>query len=258
MESEYFLAAADSDARTLLAAAEAGWRRPIPQCPEWSASELVGHTGVIMLWVSAVVSRRKRVSRRALERPPRDPVELKQWYLRAVDNAFTVLGAEDPESETWTFSSSGDRRVGWWYRRLAVEVAVHRWDAQQAVSGGGGAPIQPLDGIVAASGIGEFLQEFVPGLLAAMGIGDHAGTLQFSAIDTHDEWSIDLGAGAPAPHKSITAAVQGSRSDLLLWLMRSNLLLWLLNRGRTESLELRGDPLSSNIASSANLAEIRS
>jgi hypothetical protein len=185
-------------------------------------------------------------------------VELKDWYLRALDNAQTVLGGADPESETWTFSSSGDRSVGWWYRRLAVEVAVHRWDAQQAVSGGGGAATQPLDGIVAASGIGEFLREFVPGLLATMGIGDHAGTLQFNATDTHDEWSIDLGAGAPALHPSITAAVQGSRSDLLLWLMRSNLLLWLLNRGRSESLELRGDPLSSTVASLAQLELIRS
>lgn len=251
MESAYFLAAADNDAHTLLATAEVGWNRPVPQCPEWNVSDLVGHTGRIMLWVSAVVSRGRRVSGRALGVPPGDTAELKQWYLHALDTALAVLGSRDPESETWTFSSTGDRRVGWWYRRLAVEVAVHRWDAQQAITEGGGPPSQPLDGIIAAAGIGEFLLEFVPGLLTTMGVGDHAGCLQFSATDTHDEWSIELGNGQPGIHPSITAAVRGSRSDLLLWLMRSNLLLWLLSRGRSDSLELRGDPLTSTIASSA-------
>jgi hypothetical protein len=211
-----------------------------------------------LLWVSAVVTRGKRVSRRALESPPSDPAKLRTWYLDALDTAVRVLGSKDPESETWTFSRSGDRRVDWWYRRLAVEVAVHRWDAQQAITEDGGPPSKPLDGIIAAAGIGEFLLEFVPGLLSTMGIGDNAGTLQFEATDTHDEWSIDLGAGEPAQHPSITAAVRGSRSNLLLWLMRSNLLLWLLSRGRSESLELRGDPLSSTIASSALSAPMRS
>ncbi len=184
--------------------------------------------------MNAVVTGGERVSRRTLDPAPQNPAELASWYLTALELTLGTLGAADPDSETWTFSRLGDRRVSWWCRRLAVEVAIHRWDAQQAVSADGGPALHPLDGMVAAAGIEEFLLEFVPGLLAREGDAVQSGTLHFHATDGTVEWWIDVGGGEPAipQHGKADAAVRGTRSDILLWMM---------NRGPLGSLELLGD-----------------
>ena len=134
---------------------------------------------------------------------PKDPPDLPRWYLASLDRALDVLGSADPGSGTWTFSSTGDRRVAWWNRRLAVEVAIHRWDAQDAVAADGGPSPDPLDGDVAAAGIEEFMTEFLPGLLAQESTGELSGTLHLHATDGPTEWWIDLeAAGRPCPGTS--------------------------------------------------------
>jgi hypothetical protein len=70
-----------------------------------------------------------------------------------------------PDCPAWTFSSRGDHRVGWWHRRLAVEIAIHRWDIQYATAASTEMPPGSIDGLVAAAWIAEFLSEFLPGLL---------------------------------------------------------------------------------------------
>jgi len=56
----------------LLAAAQTGWRRPVPHCPEWNAAGLIRHTGEILVWMAAVVTSGERVCRRALDPAPED------------------------------------------------------------------------------------------------------------------------------------------------------------------------------------------
>jgi hypothetical protein len=157
-----------------------------------------------------------------------------------VDRALHVLTTTDPRTPTWTFSSRGDSRVGWWRRRLAVELAIHRWDAQHAATLDGDPAPSPLDGDVAAAGIEEFLTEFLPGLLAGDGVEGLTGTLHLHATDGPSEWWIDLdtraGAEAVAGHAKADTAIRGSRSDLLLWLT---------NRAPLHPLEIVGRPAIS-------------
>jgi uncharacterized protein (TIGR03083 family) len=219
MEPADLLHAAADDAHSLLAAAQTDWGRTVPHCPGWGAADLVGHMGGILMWMAAVVTSRERVSRRTLGPAPEDPAELPRWYLANLDRTLDVLGSADPDSGTWTFSSTGDQRVAWWNRRLAVEVAIHRWDAQHAVAADGGPPPHPLDGDVAAAGIKEFIIEFLPGLLSQEAAGELGGTLHFHATDGPTEWWIDLDAGTAMPeHAKADTAIRGTRSDLLLWL----------------------------------------
>jgi uncharacterized protein (TIGR03083 family) len=233
VEPSALLSAAEDDARALLVAAATDWGRPVPHCPEWDAAGLVRHTGGIFLWMAAVVTSGERVSRRALDPAPEDPAELAVWYLGSLDRTLAALGAADPGALTWTFSSTGDRRVAWWCRRLAVEVAIHRWDAQHAIADGGGGP-HPLDGEVATAGIEEFVVEFLPGLLAQEGVEGLGGTLRLHATDRPAEWWIDLdapGSAVPEQAKADTA-VRGTRSDLLLWLT---------SRGPLDTIEVSGN-----------------
>jgi hypothetical protein len=226
---------AAADARSLLAAARTRWDAAVPHCPGWDTAELVRHQGGIFTWMATVVTGREHVSRRELAPAPAESAELPGWYLGNLEHALKVLGSADPQSATWTFSSTGDQRVAWWDRRLAVEVAIHRFDAEHAVAAGSGSPAAPLDGDVAAAGIEEFIIEFLPGLLALDAGADLKGTLHLHATDGPVEWWIDLDAsGAARPqHAKADTAIRGTRSDLLLWLT---------NRTATGALEILGQP----------------
>jgi hypothetical protein len=138
-----------------------------------------------------------------LDPGPADLADLPRWYLASLDRTLDVLGSAGPGSRTWTFSSTGDRRVGWWDRRLAVEVIIHRWDAGDAVAADGGPSPDPPDGDVAAAGIEEFMIEFLPGLLAQEITRELSGTLHLHTTDGPTEWWIDLeAAGRPCPGTS--------------------------------------------------------
>jgi uncharacterized protein (TIGR03083 family) len=220
MEADALLLASADDARALLGAAETGWDRPVPHCPEWNAAGLVRHTGSILQWVAAVLTSRERVSRRTLHPAPEDLGDLRPWYLGNLQRTLEVLGSLDPQSQTWTFSSSGDRRVAWWARRLAVEVAIHRWDGEHAVATDGGLPPRSLDGELAAAGVQEFVAEFLPGLLADEAVSGLGGTLHLQATDEAAHWWVDLDHGGTSvrEHPKADTAIGGTRSDLLLWL----------------------------------------
>ena len=237
MESTDLIHAAERDARALLVAAQTRWDRPVPHCPDWDAAGLVRHTGSILRWQAAIVATGERVNRRTLEpAPPENPDDLPAWYLAGLSQVIEVFGSADPEATTWTFSRVGDQRAGWWQRRLAVEVAVHRWDAEHAAifDDQGGTSLQPIEGEVAAAGIEEFLVEFLPGLLAPEDLEGITGTLHLHAVDGPTEWWVDLddGGKAVAVHAKADTAIRGTRSDLLLWLN---------NRGRLDTLEVLGD-----------------
>jgi uncharacterized protein (TIGR03083 family) len=234
------LTTAAADGRGLLTAAAADWSRPIPHCPEWDAADLVGHMGGILVWMARIVTTGEHVAHRDREVAPADRGALAGWYSDHLDRTLDILTSTDPETETWTFSSRGDRRVGWWRRRLAVELAIHRWDTQHAASHDGDPPPQPLDGAVAAAGIEEFLIEFLPGLLAGDGVQGLAGTLHLHGTDRPGEWWIDLETQpdvvAVPGHAKADTAVRGTRSDLLLWLT---------NRALSGTLEVLGRPETS-------------
>jgi uncharacterized protein (TIGR03083 family) len=212
-----------ADGRDLLRAAARDWSQPIPHCPGWNAAELVGHMGGILAWMAQIVTTGARVSRRDREAAPADVGALASWYSAHLDRTLDILTSTDPEAATWTFSSQGDLRVGWWRRRLAVELAIHRWDAQDAVDRDGTRPPAPVTGEIAVAGIEEFLSEFLPGLLAREPIDELTGVLRLQATDGPGEWRIDLDAVTaarvagtePAPGGAV---VRGTRSDLLLWL----------------------------------------
>jgi hypothetical protein len=231
------LPVAATDARALLSAAEAGWATPIVDCPAWDAEALVRHVGTIFLWMAATVRSGERANRAELGPVPEDAADLPPWYLGGLDSVLETLRQADEDREVWNFAATEtERNVGWWRRRLPVEVAVHRFDAQYAratLDPQAAAP-EALDGEVAAAGIGEYLIYFLPRLLAQDGLEDWTGTLHLHATDGPVEWLVDLGAGGAAVpgHAKADTAIRATRSDLLLWLH---------NRATAEPLEVFGD-----------------
>ncbi len=212
------LTVAAADGGELLTAAQSDWSRPILSCPDWNAADLVGHMGAILGWMAKIVTTGEAVPRRERETPPADLDALASWYAARLDQTIGILTATPAGSRAWTFSSRGDQHVGWWRRRLAVELAIHRWDAQPAVGSGAA----PLDGDVAAAGIEEFVTEFLPGLLAQPGLEGLTGSVHLHATDGASEWWVCLddkdSALAVPGHRKADTAIRATRSDLLLWL----------------------------------------
>lgn len=114
------------DGRLMLTAAASDWSRPISHCLGWDAANLVGHVGSILAWVARIAATGEPVAREDRETPPGDPAELSSWYSAQLDRTLEILAHADFERPMWTFSSRGERRVGWWHRRLAVGLAIHR------------------------------------------------------------------------------------------------------------------------------------
>lgn len=222
MPEQGLLMVTAADGRDLLAVAQSDWSRPVPDCPGWTAADLVGHMGAILGWMAKIVTTGEAVPRRDRDVPPADRGALAAWYSAHLDRTIAILTAAAPEARAWTFSSRGEHRVSWWRRRLAVELAIHRWDAQSAAALGPASMPPPLDGDVAAAGIEEFLTEFLPGLLAQPGLDGLTGSLHLHAADGASEWWINLddkeGAVAVPGHRRADTAIRATRSDLLLWL----------------------------------------
>ena len=207
------------DGSDLLSAAASNWAWPVPHCPGWNTADLVRHTGSIFAWIASLVATGERVSRRALPPAPTDLDALPFWYTDNLDEVLHDLRRADPETEVWTFSSRGDHRVAWWRRRLAVEVAIHRWDAEHAASEHGGPAPKPLDGKVAAAGIDEFVSEFLPGLLDQHQFSPR-GMLHIQAIDGPTDIWVDLDAQGEhsGDQNPSDISLNGTSSDILLWM----------------------------------------
>ncbi len=184
---------------------------PVPSCPGWTVARLCRHVGTVHRWATAAVVTGAEPDPSTLERPgPGDEVAyLEAGAVRLID----ALRAADPGAPGWHWAA-GPQVRGFWWRRMAHETAVHRWDAQSAC----GAP-EPIAADLASDGIDELLGTLVPTRLSAY----DGGSLHLHCTDVHGEWTIRSEAGAyvlERGHAKGDCALRGPASTLLLALWR--------------------------------------
>jgi len=185
---------------------------PVPGCPDWDVTALLGHLG----WVH-------RFAALCLAADPDDDLPLPDAHppnhralIAWVDDGMGALLAEldPPDLDRPCPSFLGPSTRRWWLRRQAFETAVHRWDAQSASGRTASIPN-------AADGIDEWLD-----LQPARGWvppTDLTGTIHLHSTDGNGgagEWFIEL-AGAlrwEHAHRKGDVAVRGPASDLYLML----------------------------------------
>ena len=144
-----------ADAARLREVAVMGLDAPVPSCPGWTVSDVVAHT-------AEVYSHKVACTR--LGHPP-DPWPPPEWQGREPIAAFDAALADllglfdsrDPEhpSHTWW---PPDQTVGFWMRRMALETAVHRVDAEL-----GHDVATPVEPDLARDGIDELLVMMLAG-----------------------------------------------------------------------------------------------
>lgn len=215
----------------------------VPSCPDWSLRDLVAHVGRTHRFHTGNVQRgvTDPPTFDALPVPPEDDHALLLWLDEGVEDMLAVLARLDPDGPAWNWSLD-PQVASFWPRRMALETAVHRWDAELALG-----KAQPFAPELAADGVDEVLRVHLP---ADRHDADeeeqvpdpHAGRVRVSASDHPGDWLVTLrpdGAdvtggpdGGGAEHGA-DATVRGPLFDLFL-------AVW--GRLDVDRLEVTGDP----------------
>lgn len=236
MEPARFLELLEQDGARLAAVARRGEHdSPIPTCPGWTVGDCVAHTADVYQHKIACM----RLQRRPDEYPGEPPagVDIVDWLDTSLAELLAELRDRGPAAPSYTWLPV-DQTVGFWYRRMAQETAVHRLDVEDAR----GEPT-PIDAELAVDGIDELLDAFMSDGWDTVtpeewaGVDPHAAEGKTIAVHSGGRiWRSTLGPDhiALARHEGPSqASVAGEPEAVLLW-------LW--GRRPDSVVELGGEP----------------
>jgi uncharacterized protein (TIGR03083 family) len=222
---DFWLAALRADGPALRdAVEEAGPDAAVPSCPGWSTADLVEHLTSVMRWVRETVPRgviTKPDDRTVPEPRPAWPDAL-EALRRELTGMTETLDAMDPEFPAWTWPAQA-KKAGFWHRRMAHEVSVHRWDAESAAG-----RATPIETKLAADGVNEILDTWLPAGRRKEPTALQ-GVVHLAATDLAYEWFLrlratgvallDTGTILDSDDHHARAEAAGTASDLQLVLM---------------------------------------
>ncbi len=203
---------------------------PVPTLPDWTVERVLRHTGKVHQWVTATLAAGPGAELATdLAGIPTGPDAIPA-YREALEGVLAELARHDAAEPVVNFTGLGD--AGFWYRRQAHEVAVHRVDAADAVHAAGGPSPAPLAVDGAADAIDEWATLFLatrwqqrngafPDDLVGRTVHVH-GTDDPAPADGA-EWLLTFtpdGVEVQATHAKGDVALRGRAEDLLLTLWR--------------------------------------
>lgn len=211
-----------------LAASRGRLEIEVPSCPGWDMARLVDHMGGVWGWASEIIVSGERADFRAAPEGLGTD-ELVAWAEHRARDLIDALRSADPESNCWTFGLP--RTCAFWFRRQALETAVHTWDAQSAA----GLP-DDIDLELSRDGIDEYLTVMLP-----RRVDQQSGTWSGQSLRLRDsgggrDWFLRIGPGS-----QVCVDDDGDEPDVVLEGPASHLYLWCLNRVRSEQLAVTGD-----------------
>jgi uncharacterized protein (TIGR03083 family) len=229
IDAETYLEHARKEGERIAEVAAGHLDQPVPSCPGNTVGSLLLHTAsTCMFWTEAMIQNQMPIFDWTTF--PIDTLEAHTFmHKRFLDE----IDKRDPDKPTWTWAGEGPTRF--WYRRAAQELAVHRWDFENAVG-----EASPIDPELAFDGIDELLFVFGPktgepdypgaserfdgsGERLRLEPTDHPESLTITAHPDHFETD-------ESEEAQVTA--RGTASDLLLF-------LW--GRVPRSALEVSGD-----------------
>ena len=234
MDRASYLDSLRGDAADLLAAATGHLEADVPTCPGWRMERLVGHVGRTYRWTAGWV---EGDDARELPLPPKGDAVIEWTRAGLAELIDTIEAAAGVDAAGTTVKTwAGDQPLIFWPRRMAIETAVHRWDAQDAAG-----QARPVGTDLALDAVDELFDVILPWRgTAELGSENEGKTMHLHATDVGDEpgegeWLVTLtrdGLTVDHMHAKGDVAVRGASSDLLL-------LLW--NRVSADRCEVFGD-----------------
>jgi uncharacterized protein (TIGR03083 family) len=236
---DFWLAALRADSPALQdALQQAGPDAAVPACEGWTGADLAEHVTNTLHWVRETVAR--GVTSHPLEDlsspPSLDWEATLDGLRRELTGTIETLEALEADFPAWNWAPQA-KTAGFWQRRMAHEISVHRWDAEAAAG-----RATPIETKLAADGISEVLDSWLPAG-KRKGPTDLHGVAHLVASDAGYEWFVrlrgpgvallDTGTILDSDDHHPRAEATGTASDLLLTLM---------GRRRPDRLVISGDP----------------
>ncbi|MGH1505990.1 MAG: maleylpyruvate isomerase family mycothiol-dependent enzyme [Acidimicrobiales bacterium] len=213
----------------------------IAPCPGWDMGDLVRHLGMIHLWAAANVAFPEPDWLDVDELPdlvrywpdlandghyPAD-ARLVAWYRDTLANLIEVLKSAPADVAAFTFLPA-PTPLTMWARRQASEIAIHRFDAQQAR--GTKAHFAPH---FATDMLDELLCGFAP-RARSLDI-DRPHVIHVHAEDAGEHWYVTMGS------EYTKTSREGDAADLMLTGAAADLYVRLWNRTPDSSINMSGD-----------------
>lgn len=217
-------------------AARLGWvigdrlAAPVPSCPEWTGRDLTDHvTHVFGFW-----ARQLETGDPEEPRPVDDgPLVPDSEQVAALDAAtaalLDALRRAGPDEPCWNWAGE-DLVSAWVARRMALEVAVHRFDGELAAG-----DLTPVPGPLAIDGIDERVNVHLRADVPEDPNATLGGSLCLACTDEEAAFLVEVGGGKVRCREGrgpASAVLRGSASDLFLF-------SW--NRIGVDALELTGE-----------------
>lgn len=215
MTPETFLTRLESDAARIRELAGQDLDAEVPACPGWTVRDVVLHTGSIYSHKVACMRLPEGPQQESdWDHGPQAGRDLVEWFADRHAELVGELTARGPAAPSYTWYEQ-DQTVGFWFRRMAQETAVHRVDVEGAFD-----VVSPVADDLAADGIDEVLDWFLVHQAEDVGPdGPGRGTV---AVRTGSQiWRVTLAADGvtldrePGPADAVAS---GEASELLLWL----------------------------------------
>jgi uncharacterized protein (TIGR03083 family) len=188
----------------------------VPTYPDFTVHSLAIHIGRVLRLFHGVVAGHGG------EYPPvegPDGEAVADWVLAAVEPLIALLSEVPPDKPVRLPHQAGDRAAGQIAPQVAVEVGVHRWDAESVL--GQHVPIPPD---LAVQEVESVFANFAP-RLAASDVTDIGGTVWLRTTDTAAGWSAQVNDGRLVTNHvsdgppDTAVAVTGTAQDIamLVW-----------------------------------------
>jgi uncharacterized protein (TIGR03083 family) len=183
-----------ADSEALAAAARRDLTAHVPSCPKWSMADLVRHVFQVHRSWARIVGE-QIMEPDWVDAPFPSDDELVDRLVANAHHMADVFAATDPESPCWTWGP--EQNAGFVQRFQVQEIALHRWDAENAV----GTP-----GPIAADGAADSLGQLVGILPMVASAAPNAIRVEATDADA----AVTMFDGKPA------GTLRGPASDLLL------------------------------------------
>ncbi len=233
-EGERFAAAAELDGLD-------GLDVDIAACEGWDMRALVRHLGLIHLWAAGNVAYPHDDWLDADDIPDMgrywpelgsswpDDAELVSWYRRTNGNLVRVLESAPADHQCFSFLPA-PTPVTMWSRRQASEIAIHRFDAEDAR----GIPTH-FEPDFAADMLDELLSGFAPRPSAREIEVDAERALHVHANDVDEHWHLTI------TRTGMQTTREEGDADLTLTGTAAGLYLLMWNRTDDSTVTLTGD-----------------